>query len=162
MFLIAFKTRHALLLPGGRFLSPRYGREEGAEQPRNEIDLWPHALRFHIRELVQYRPQTETVRDCEKSVTAINPRQWAGQRTVRIRDHAMVSTRRDLALSAITNYPQTVRSLELSRQTNSPQTRIVLASQQATNSPVRRIEVAITPQVSFPVRFQFIPAYVHV
>lgn len=162
MYPIMFKTRHALLLPRGRFLSPRNGRDEGAEQPRNEMDSWPQTRQFREREQARRRTRAKTVHVHEQSATALNPRQRVGQQTVRIRVIASASTVRKQASAQSTRYPQAVRSLELSVPMNSPQTGIALTFQQAANCPRRRIVVVIAPDVSFPVRIINIPFYVHV
>jgi hypothetical protein len=162
VYLIMFKTRHALLLPGGRFLSPRNGRDEGAEQPRNEMDSWPQTRRFREREQARHRTRAKTVHVHEQSATALNPRQRTGQQTVRIRVLASASTVRKQASAQSTRYPQVVRSLELSVPMNSPQTGIALAFHQAANCPRRRIVVVIAPQVSFHIHVQIIPVYVHI
>ena len=159
MFFIMFKTRHALLLPGGRFLSPRKERDEGAEQPRNKMDSWPQTRRFHEHEQARYGTRTETVHVHEQSVAAFNPRQRAGQKTVRIHEPATASIVRKQASARSTRYPQTVRKLGQSASGISPLTNIRRELQRAENRPRRRIVVAMSAPISFPVHIRIIPVY---
>lgn len=160
MFLIMFKSRHALPLPGGRFLSPRNGRGERAKEPRINMDLWPQTRRFRDQEQSRYRARTKNVRVHEQSVTTLNPRQRAGQLTVRIRVLGSTSTVRKQASARGTEYPQTVRSLELFRSTTSSLTGIVHEPRSAENHLCRRIVVSMSAPTSFQVHIQTIPAYV--
>ena len=162
MFFIMSKTRHALLLPGGRFLSPRINRDEGAEQPRNKVDSWPQTRRFHEREQARYRTRTETIRVRKQSVIAFNPRQQARQQTVRIREPATALIVRKQASARSTRYPQTVRRLGQSASGISPLTNIGRKPRQAKNWPGRHIIVSMFPPISFPVHIRQIPAHVHI
>ena len=160
MFLIMFKTGHALLLSSLRFLSPRNGRDDGAKQPRNEMDLWPQTRPFHARGQSQFRAWTQIIRVREQSTSVFRPRQQAWQQTVHIREASTAFTGRKRELAVAINCPQSVRRLELSTPMKLPQTGIGRAFQQATNRPRHRIAVSILPPTSFPVHIQIIPAYV--
>ena len=162
MFLIMFKTGQALLLRQRRILRPRSSRGEGAEQPRNVIDLWPQTRQFHKRGQAQDRAQTQTVRIHEQSVSVFSPRQQARQQTVRIRELATASTVRKQAFARNARYPQTVRSLELSTSATTSLTGIVHEPRQSKNHPRRCIAVSDSPLTSFPVHIRIIPVYVHV
>jgi len=162
VFFIMFKTRHALLLPGGRFLSPRNGRDEGAKQPRNKMDSWPQTRRFREREQARYRTRTEFVHVREQSVAAFNPRQQARQQTVRIHEPATALIVRQQASARSTRYPQTVCRLGQSASGISPLTTIGRKPRQTKNGPGRHIIVSMFTPISFPVHIRQIPAHVHI
>jgi hypothetical protein len=160
VFLIMFKKGQALLLPGGRFLSPRNGRGEGAEQPRNIGDSWPQTRPFRERGQSQCRARTQIIRVREQSISAFRPRQQAWQQTVRIHGFATAFTVRKKELAVAISCPQSVRRLETSTPMNLPQTGIGRAFQQATNRPQHHIAISVFPPTSFPVHIQIIPTYV--
>jgi len=162
VFLIMFKTGHALLLPGGRFLSPRTGRDKGVEPPRTITNSWPQTRRFHEHEQARYRTRIETARVHEQSAPAFNSRQRAGQQTARIHELTSASIVRKLASARSTRFPQTVRGLELSASTASSQFGIFHDDIQAEDRLRHRIAVSISVPVSFPVHIQNIPVYGHV
>jgi hypothetical protein len=159
VFLIMFKTRHALPLPGGRFSCPRIGRCGGAERLRNMYRSWPQTRHGHGQELVKCRTRTQTGRVRKQSVSASCPRQQSRSQTVRIHELAMASIVHEHASAAVADCPQTVRSHELSAPANSPQTRIVHELQLARNcSRHGRVPSRSVP-ASFQVYIQIIPNY---
>ena len=160
MFLIMFRTGHALLLPGGRFLSPRSGRGESARQPRNIGDSWSQTRPFHEHEQAQCRTWTRIIRVREQSKYMFCPHPRARQGTGRIRALSTAFTRHSQELAAYIQCPQTVRRHEWSTPISLPQTNIGLVFQQATNRPRHRISVSIFPPTSFPVHIHSIPIYV--
>lgn len=159
MFLIMFKTGHALPLAGARLLRPRGSRGEHAERPREMSGSWPRAR--HIRDLdsVGNRAWTQTVRVREQSVSAFSPRTQARPRTGHVLGNAADSTVRKLAAATDSNCPQPVRSRELSTSAIWSQPRSVRERGLATNYPRRCIAVSILPPINFPVRIQTIPAH---
>lgn len=158
VFLIIFNTRHALLLPGGRFWSPRNGRGEGTEQPHAVMDSWPQTRQFHERGQATSRARTQTIRVREQSVNTFSPRPPARQQTVRSRDLATSFAVRKRELPADTNCPQTVPRLELSISTTSSLT-VVHELRQGEYHPRRSIAVSVSPLTSLPVHIRIIPAY---
>ena len=160
MFLIMFRTGHALLLPGGRFSSPRSGRGASAEQPRNIGNSWPQTRPFRKRGQSQCRAWTQIIRVREQSTSAFRSRQQAWQQIVHIRELSTAFTGRNRGLAAYIQCPQSVRRHELSTPVSLPQTGIGRAFQQATSRPRHRIAVSALPPTSFPVHIQIIPAYV--
>ena len=160
MFLIMFRTGHALLLPGGRFLHPRISRGESAEQPRIIGNSWPQTWLFDEHGQAKCRTWTQIIRVREQSTSAFRSRQQAWQQIVHIRELSTAFTGRNRGLAADIQCPQSVRRHELSTPVSLPQTGIGLVFQQATNRPRHRIAVSILPPTSFPVHIQIIPAYV--
>ena len=162
MFLIMFKTGHALLLPGGRSSSPRHGRETGAEQPRTVTGSWPQTRHFHEIEPVQDRTQPRVGHVREQSVSVFNPRQQSHPRTVRVRAQATASIVREKAMAANANCPQTVRSREQSTLVNWSRTQFVRDREPAKSDPRPRIAVSAWVSANFPVFIQIISPYEHV
>ena len=159
MFLIMFKTGHALPLAGARLLRPRSNRGGHAEHPREVSGLWPRARQIRDLDSAGNRTWTQTVRVRELSVSAFSPRKQARPRTVRVLGNAAASTVREPAAATDSNCPQTVRSRELSTSSNSPCPRTVREPRQATNCPRRCIAVSVLSPISFLVRIQTIPAH---
>ena len=159
MFLIMFKTGHALPLAGARLLRPRGSRGEHAECPREVSGSWPRTRQ--IRDLDSLRemtcPRTGHVR--EQSVSAFSPRKQARPRSIHVLGKALASIVREPAAASATHCPQTVRSVELSTSANSARAQSVREHGPATNCPRRCIAVSILPLISFPVRVQTIPTY---
>ena len=159
MFLIMFKTGHALPLAGARLLRPRGSRGEHAEHPRKVSGLWPRARQIRDRDSAENSTRTQTVRVREQSMSAFSPRKQARPRTGRVLGNAMASTVREPAVVTDSNCPQTVHSREPSTSANWPRAQSVREHGPATNCPRHRIAVSILPPISFPVRIQPIPAY---
>jgi hypothetical protein len=102
VFLIMFKTGHALLLPGGRFLSPRSGRGLDAECPRNSP---AHPLHDHGR---------------VQSVTVSWPCPQPRPQSVPVRVPVRAEAVRDQSTSANYPCPRPVRSRAQSMTVSSP------------------------------------------
>lgn len=154
MFLIMFKTRHALLLPGGRFLRPRNGRGEAANQSRNMNCSRPQTRHVREYEQAQDRSQSRSIHVREQPVSAFSPRQQAQQRSVRIRDHGKVSTGNAREAATDVNRPQSDHRRELSASEVSTRTGIRHESELTTNRPWRNIAAATAPSTSFPVHIR--------
>ena len=160
MFLIMFKTGHALPLAGARLLRPRSNRGEHAEYPRELSGSWPRARQIRDRNSVGEWTCPRTVHVHGQSVSAFSPRKQAQTQTVRVPGKAAASIVRAPAAVTDLNCPQTVRSRELSTSANLQRPRAVHEMRLAKNYPRYCIAVAILPQISFPVRIQINPAYV--
>ena len=113
MFLIMFKTGHALPLAGARLLRPRGSRGEHAEHPRDVSGSWPRARQIRDLDSAGNRTRTRTVLVRELSVSAFSPRKQTRPRTGRVLGNAADSTVREPAAATATNCPQAVRSREL-------------------------------------------------
>lgn len=159
MFVIIFKTGHALPLVGTRFLRPRSNRGGSAKQPRAVCDSWPRTRQIRDLDSDENRTCPQTVRVHDQSVSAFSPRPQSRPPTIRVLDHAPASIVREQASATATNCPQTVRRLNLSASADSPRARIVHEPQPAKNCPRRRIVASILPPINFPVRIHVIPAY---
>ncbi len=160
MFLIMFKTGHALPLAGARLLRPRIGRSEHAEYPRNVSGSWPQTRQIRDLDSVENRPRAQSVRVREQSVSAFSPRPQSRSQTVRVLGKAAASIVRELAAATATDCPQTLRSRELSTSTNSQSARTDREHGLARSHPRRCLVVSIPPPIHFPVRIQINPAYV--
>ena len=160
MFLIMFKTGHALPLAGARLLRPRSSRGEHAEHPREVSGSWPRARQIRDLDSAVNRTRTQTVRVREQSMSAFSPRKQARPRTGRVLGNAADSTVRESAAVTDSIYPQTVRSRELSTSPNWSRTQSVRAHGPATNCPLRCITVSILPSINFQVHVRIIPAHV--
>ena len=159
MFLIMFKTGHALPLAGARLLRPRGNRGEHAERPREMSGSWPRARQIHDHDSAVNRTRSQTVRVREQSVSAFSPRKQARPRTSRVLGNAADSTVRESAAATGSIYPQTVRSRELSMSAIRSRAKSVREHGLTTNCPRRCIAVSIFPPINFPVRIQTIPGY---
>lgn len=159
MFLIMFKTGHALPLAGARLLRPRGSRGGHAEHPREVSGSWPRAWQIRDLDSAANGTRSQTVRVREQSVSAFSPRKQARPRTGRVLGNAADSTVREPAAATATLCPQTARSLELSASANWSRAQSVREHGLATNCPRRCIAVSILPPIIFPVRIQIIPAY---
>lgn len=159
MFLIMFKTGHALPLAGARLLRPRMSRGEHAEHPRKVSGAGPQTQQIRDLDSAGNRTQTQTVRVREQSVSAFSPRKQARPRTGRVLGSAADSTVRDSATATDSIYPQTVRNRELSTSLNWSRAQSVREHGLTTNCPRSCIAVSILPQINFPIRIQINPAY---
>ena len=159
MFLIMFKTGHALPLAGARLLRPRGSRGEHAEHPREMSDSWPRARQIRDHDSAENKTRTQTVRVREQSVSAFSPRKQARPRIGSVLGNAADSAVRESAAATNSSCPQIVRSRELSTSPNWSRTHSVRECGPAKNCPHQRIAVSILPPINFPVRIQLIPAY---
>lgn len=160
MFLIMFKTGHALPLAGATLLRPRSNRGEHAEYPRKVSDVRPQTRQIRDPDSVERRTQTQIVHVRELSLPAFNPRKQARPQTVRVFGNAAASTVREPAAVTSLNCPQTVRSREASTSANSQSARTVREHEPTRSHLRRRVVAAILPPTHFPVRIQINPAYV--
>lgn len=151
MFLIMFKTTHALLLPGGRFLRPRNSRGEAVNQSRNMNCSRPQTRHVREYEQAQDRSQSRSIHVREQSASAFSPRPQARQQPVRIRDHGAVSTGSAREAATDANRPQSGRRREMFASEVSTRTGIRRKSELTTNRPWRDIVVATAPPTTFPV-----------
>ena len=159
MYLIMFKTGHALPLADARLLSPRGSRGEHAEYPRKMSGSWPRARQIRDRDSVGERPCPRTVHVHGQSVSAFSPRTQARPRTGRVLGGATASTVRESAAATDSMYPQTVRSRELSTSAYWSRAQSVREHGPATNCPCRCIAASILPPIIFPVHIRIAPAY---
>lgn len=159
MFLIMFKTGHALPLAGARLLRPRSSRGEHAEHSRETNGSWPRSRQIHDPDSVENRTWTQTVRVRELSVSAFSPRKQTRPRTCRVLGNSAASTVREPAAATDSNCPQPVRSREQPTSANWSRTQFVREHGLTTNCLRRCIAVSIFPPISFPVRIQTIPAH---
>lgn len=159
MFLIMFKTGHALPLAGARLLRPRGSRGEHAEYPREVSGSSPRTRQIRDHDSAENKTQTQSVRVREQSVSAFSPRKQARPRTSRVLGNAADSAVRESAAATDSNCPQTVLSRELSTSPNWSRPQTVREHGLAKNFPRRRIAVSTLPPISFPIRIQSIPAY---
>ena len=159
MFLIMFKTGHALPLAGARLLRPRSSRGEHAECPHEVSGSWPRARQIRDHDSAENKTRTQTARVREQSVSAFSPRKQARPRTGRVLGNAADLAVRESAAATDSNCPQTVRSRELSTSPNWSRTHSVRERGPAKNCPHHRIAVSILPPINFPVCIQTIPAY---
>jgi hypothetical protein len=159
VFLIMFKTGHALPLAGARLLRPRGSRGEHAEHPREGSGSWPRARQIRDHDSVGERTCPRTVHVREQSVSAFSPRKQGRPRTDRVLGNAADWTVRESAAATATHCRQTVRSRELSTSPNWSWAQSVRERGLAKNYPRRCIAVSILPPINFPVCIQTIPAY---
>lgn len=159
MFLIMFKTGHALPLAGARLLRPRSSRGEHAEYPRNVSGTWPQTRQIRDLDSVGERPQAQTVRVRELSMSAFSPRKRSRPQTVRVLGNAAASIVREPAAATDSNCPQAVHSRELFTSANWSRAQSVREHGPATNCPLRCITVSILPPIIFPVHIRITPAY---
>ena len=160
MFLIMFKTGHALLLPGGRVSSARNGREVSAQKSHSGMASWPQTRHSHEHEQAQVRAQSRIGHVREVSATTFNPRPWTRQHTVRSRHSISALTARKQASALDTTSPQTVRVRELATGTIMVSPETFRVSKQATNYPRSSISEAFAQTLNFPVHIKPIPPYV--
>lgn len=159
MFLIMFKTGHALPLAGARLLSPRGSRGGHAKQSRKMSGSWPRARQIRDPDSVENRTRTQTVRVRELSVSAFSPRKQTRPRTGHVLGNAAASTVREPAAATATHCPQTARSRELSASANWSLTKSVRKHGAASNCPHHRIAVSILAPINFTVHIRITPAY---
>ena len=153
MFLIMFKTGHALPLRKRRTWCPRMSRGRSAAFPRNISHSWTRHWPVHGLDSAGVRTRTGTFRVREQAASAFSPR------TIHVRAQATASIIRQQATVADENCPQTVRSREQSTSPNWSWTRFVRDRGPAKNHLHRCIAVSILASINFPVHVRIIPAY---
>jgi len=160
VFLIMFKTGHALPLRKRRTWCPRMSRGEHAERPRNINHSWTWHWPVHGLDSAGNRTRTRTFHVREQSATAFSPRQQSCPRTIHVHAKATASSVRERAAATDVNCPQTVRSREQSTSSNCPRTQFVRDRGLAKNYRHRCIAVSILPSINFPVHVRIIPDHV--
>ena len=160
MFVIMFKTGHALPLRERRTWCPRMSRGWYAEFPRNISRSWTWHRPVHGLDSAGNGTRTGTFRVREPSVSAFSPRQQSCPRTIHVHAQATASIVRERAAATDVNCPQTVRNREHSTSANWSRTQFHRAPGLAKNYPHRRIAVSIFPSIHFPVHVRIIPAHV--
>jgi hypothetical protein len=120
VFLIIFKTGHALLLPRGRFLSPRSGRGLVAECPRHSPANrpWPCPVRHRGQSENSPHPRHDRVR--VQSVTISWPSPHPRPQLVHIRGRVRAANVRTRPVSVNSPCPRPARSLAQSTTVSSP------------------------------------------
>ena len=160
MFVIMFKTGHALPLRERRTWCPRMSRGLHAEFPRNASHSWTWHRTVHGLDSAGNGARTGTFRVREQSVSAFSPHQQSCPRTIHVHGQATASIVRERAAATDVNCPQTVRSREHSTSANWSRTQFHRAPGLPKNYPHRRIAVSIFPSIDFPVHVRIIPAHV--
>jgi hypothetical protein len=160
VFLIMFKTGHALPLRKRRTWCPRMSRGGHPEYPRKINRSWTWHWPVHGLDSAGDRTRTRTFRVREQAAFAFSPHQQPWPRTIHVRAQAKFSIVRHQATVADQNCPQTIRSREQSTSPNWPGTRFVRDRGPAKNRLHRCIAVSILPSVNFPVHVRIIPAHV--
>ena len=162
MFLIMFKTRHALPLPGGRFLRPRIVRGAGAERLRNIYCSRPQTRL--IPELKQPSRMTHKriARARERSVSGFNSWQQIRLQTARIRDDATAATVPEPGATTAIKCLPAIRRHDLSTPANPPRILTIRKFEQARNGSRHRSGQPTSWPASFPNRIQASPYYEHV
>ena len=160
MFLIMFKTRHALPLRKRRTWCPRMSRGGHAEYPRKINRSWTWHRPVHGLDSAGDRTRTRTFRVREQAAYAFSPHQQSWPRTIRVHAQATASIVREHAAATDVNCPQTVRSREQSTSANWSWTQTVRDRGLAKNYPHRCIVVSILPSIKFQVHVRIIPAHV--
>jgi hypothetical protein len=159
VFLIMFKTGHALPLVDTRFLRPRSSRGESADCPREVCGSWPRTRQIRDLDSGGDRPRTATIRVPELSVSAFSPRPQSRPRTIHVRAQATALIVREQAAAMDADCPQTVRSRELSTTANWSSSQSVHEHRLAKNCPRSCIAVSIFPPIHFPVYVRIIPSH---
>ena len=159
MFLIMFKTGHALPLVDTRFLRPRSSRGESADCPREVCGSWPRTRQIRDLDSGGDRPRTGTFRVHELFVSAFSPRPQSRPQKIHVRAQATALIVREQAAAMDADCPQTVRSRELSTTANWSRPQSVRERGLAKSCPRRRIAVSILPPIHFPVHVRIIPSH---
>ena len=160
MFVIMFKTGHALPLVDTRLLRPRSSRGESGDCPREVCGSWPRTRQIRDLDSAGDRTRTQTFRVHELSVSAFSPRPQPRPRSIYVHALATPSIVPGQAAAMKADCPQTVRSLELSTTANWSRTQSVRERGLAKSCPRRCIAVSILPPVYFPIHVRNIPPHV--
>ena len=157
VFRIMFKRRHALPLPGGRFLRPRIVRGAGAERLRNIYCSWPQTRLIPELKQPSCRTLKRIDRARERFVSGFNSWQQTRLQTNRIRDHLTAVTVREPASAMAIKWPQAIRRHDLSMHANPPKILTIHKFQLARNSSGHRSGQPTSWPASFPNRIHAIP-----
>lgn len=159
MFLNVFKTGQALLLPGGRILRPRGGRNIGAKESRNEVHYWPQTRSVPGFGQAKSSVLNRTVHDLVQSATASNLSPQAQHRTGC--DQKVASAQARFGQGNLTErlHPQAVRKVGPSRVTTLSSTEIVPKPGQGECRQSHRIGLSAFKFTEFPVQVRIVPIY---
>jgi hypothetical protein len=160
VFLIMFKTGHALPLVVTRILRPRIGRGGHAEFPRNVSHSRTWQQPIHGLDSAGNSPRAKAFHVREQSESAFNPSQQSWPRTIHVRARATALIVREQAAAADAKCPQTVRSRDLSIYAEQSRTQPVRKHGLAKSCPRHCIAVSVSPPVQFAIRVQIIPSHV--
>ena len=158
MFLIMFKTGHALPLVDTRFLRPRSSRGESADCPREVCGSWPRTRQIRDLDSGGDRPRTGTFRVHELSVSAFSPRPQPRPRSIHVQALATPSIVRGQATAVDAECPQTVRSREQSTSAGWSRPQFVREHGPAKSCPRRCIAVSTLPPIHFLIHVRIIPS----
>jgi len=160
VFLIMFKTGHALPLVVTRILRPRMSRGGSAERPREVCSSWPRTRQIRDLDSAVNRAPAQTFRVRELSVSAFSPRQQLCPRTLRVQAQAAASSGREQAAAEDAECPQSVRGRGFSTSAHWLRSRSVRKHGLAKNCPPRYVAVSMLPPVNFRVHVHIIPCHV--
>ena len=162
VFLIMFKTRHALPLVKTMFSCPRIGRGEGRGWLRDMHRSWPQTRSFHELEQPTHRARQRIFHVCVRFVSAFKPWEQPSSQIFRICDYAMTATVLAQASAMDINCPLTIHGLDPFTPANPSRTRIRHKLQLAKNSlRCCNVPSASWPAI-FPARIQIIPNHEYV
>jgi hypothetical protein len=134
VFLIMFKTGHALPLVKTRFSCPRVGRGQGRGWLRNMYCSWPQTRPVRELEQPSHRAHKRVFSIHKRSTLTFNSWQQIRLQTARIRDDAMATKVRNPAAAMAIKSPQAIRSRDLSTPANSPRISTIRELQLVKNS----------------------------
>jgi hypothetical protein len=160
VFLIMFKTGHALPLRERRTWCPRMNRGGSANCPRNISRSWTWHRPVHGLDSAGNRTWPRTFRVHGQSVSAFSPRQQSRPRTIHVHAQATALIVREQATAVDADCPQTVRSHELSTSANWSRPQSVRERGLAKCCPPRRIAVSILSPIHFLIHIQIISLHV--
>jgi hypothetical protein len=159
VFLIMFKTGHALPLRERRTWCPRMNRGGSSNCPRNINRSWTWHWPVHGLDSAGNRTWPGTFRVHGQSVSAFSPRQHSCPRTILVRAQAAALIVREQATAVDADCPQTVRSRELSTSANGSRPQSVRERGLAKCCPRRGIAVSSLSPIYFLVRVRIIPCH---
>jgi hypothetical protein len=134
MFLIMFKTRHALPLVKTRFSCPRIGRGQGRGWLRNMYCSRSQTRPIHELELLTHRTRQRIICAHEQSTRTFNSWKQTRLKTVRIRDDITVAKVLEPASAMAIKSPQAIRSRDPSTSANLPRISTIRELQLVKNS----------------------------
>jgi hypothetical protein len=162
VFLIMFKTGHALLLPVGRMSSPRNSCALCAMCSRTSAVSCPQSRHGSDRKPALPLSHPRNIHVREQSPTTFGPRQQKRSETIR----SCGSTTTALAKGHFKNVnldcPRPVRVLEMAAASTLEWPGTMHGQRPALNDSHLRIVPAYSADVCFPVQIKTVPAYVHV
>jgi hypothetical protein len=162
VFLIMFRTRHALPLVKTRFSCPRIGRGEGRGWLRKMYCSWLQTRPIHELERLTHRTRQRIICAHEQSTRMFNSWKQTRLQTVSIRDDITVAKVLEPASAMAIKRPQVIHSRDLSTPANLPKIPTIRKPKLARNRSRHRSDQPTTWPASFPNRIQAIPYYEHV